>query len=139
MEIFRGHDVPWPARRATASWALLALLTAVGLFFWSRQMDDVARSPVPGTIEVVSATWGGNCGALKDNVLQYVWSACSGQQECDYIFDWGELGNPAPQCAKQFHVDWRCGPNLPLMTLASASEPRQDAVFQMACGSQEGH
>jgi len=60
-------------------------------------------------IEVVSATYGQNCGAPAGNVTSHVAQACSGAtSKCDYRIDVNTLGDPKRGCAKAFEVQYQC-------------------------------
>lgn len=61
-----------------------------------------------GTISVLSATYGGNCGAPAGNVTSFLTSACNGLASCDYAVHYQTLGDPAYGCQKDFAVQWSC-------------------------------
>lgn len=67
----------------------------------------VYSSAVP--IEVVSATYGKNCGVSSGNVTHYVSSACDGKASCSYNVNHKNIGDPANGCAKDFIVRYTCG------------------------------
>ena len=99
----------WPERHLSTVWGCLAILTVAGLLGWGNSLTRIAvAEAADGTIDVVSASFGANCGASKDNALQFVRSACAGKQQCTYSFDWREIGNPAKTCYKEFQVEWKC-------------------------------
>ena len=58
---------------------------------------------------VLSATYGGNCGAGIGNVTRVVDSFCAGRSGCAFQIKAEELGDPAPGCAKDFVAVWTCG------------------------------
>ena len=64
-------------------------------------------------IYVVSATYGGNCGAPRGNVTFAVAEACNGRRVCPYAVDFRVLGDPARGCPKDFTVRWVCGDGEP--------------------------
>lgn len=70
-------------------------------------------APMPpiggGTIQVISATYGANCGAAANNVVNYIANECNGRQQCDYVVDYTKIGDPAPGCQKTYDVTWNCG------------------------------
>ena len=73
-----------------------------------------ASSPaVAGSIyiKVVSGTYGRNCNTKPGNSTDLVAKACDGHSTCDFIIDPAALGDPAPNCSKDFAVEWKCGGN----------------------------
>jgi hypothetical protein len=66
--------------------------------------------PAHGRLQVLSATYGGNCGAGAGNATSAVNSSCGGRPGvCAYQIKVEELGDPSPGCAKDFVVVWTCG------------------------------
>src|SRR5499433_822390 len=49
-------------------------------------------------ILVVSATYGGNCGARPGNVTDALADACTGRRVCEYSIRHQILGDPVPGC-----------------------------------------
>ena len=71
--------------------------------------DDGSSSPSP-LINVRWATYGGEtCEQERGNVTSFIASACSGESTCNYLVDRTIIGDPAPGCAKDFRVRWKCG------------------------------
>jgi hypothetical protein len=76
--------------------------------------DDVymALQPAGGTgggsISVVEATYGTNCGAPRGNATEPVKLDCDGRSFCVYRVRVDELGDPAPGRPKDFTVAWTC-------------------------------
>lgn|GEM_PF-1765040 len=62
-----------------------------------------------GTIHIVAATYGRNCGIAHGNVTAPLRKACEEQADCDYSVNYQILGDPAVGCAKDFIVEWQCG------------------------------
>jgi hypothetical protein len=62
-----------------------------------------------GRITVVSATYGGNCGAPEGNMTRRLGQACNGKARCDYVIDYTVIGDPRPMCGKTYVAEWRCG------------------------------
>jgi hypothetical protein len=69
-------------------------------------------------LQVLSATYGGSCGATAGNVTAPVKAACERLAGCTFLINVAELGDPAPGCAKDFEAVWTCG----------GGEPRRAAV-----------
>jgi hypothetical protein len=124
----------WPERHLSTSWGFLAILTIAGFWGWANSLTSIAvAEPAEGTISVVSASFGTNCGASKDNALQYVRSACTGKRQCTYSFDWREIGNPARTCAKQFQVEWTCSRSGSILSLRLPPDPLQGTPVSLDC------
>jgi hypothetical protein len=85
----------------------------------------------PG-IRVLSATYGENCGATVGNSTYDVINDCSGQMSCNYVVDYTHLGDPAPGCAKQFTLKFRCG-NGGVRSLTLAAEAGLGSVAPLSC------
>lgn len=99
----------WPERHILSLSFALAALVGAGFAGWAHQIRTVAvEPPPPGTIDVVSATFGENCGVPHDNAVQWVRSACVGLKRCNFEFNWFLIGFPAPLCAKDFRIEWKC-------------------------------
>ena len=60
-------------------------------------------------LDVLSATYGGNCSGRVGNVTPIVNAFCAGQGDCIFRIKVEELGDPAPGCAKDFVAVWTCG------------------------------
>lgn len=60
-------------------------------------------------IKVVSGTYGRNCNAKAGNATVQVAKACDGHSSCDFVIDTATLEDPAPNCSKDFAVEWKCG------------------------------
>jgi hypothetical protein len=129
----RAAELAWPERHVVASCVFLSILTIVGFWGWAHSLTSVAvAEPAEGTINVMSASFGANCGAPNDNVLQYVRSACSGKQECTYVFDWREIGDPTGTCSKEFQVEWKCSQGGPIESRV-VPDPAQGASVPLTC------
>jgi uncharacterized membrane protein len=86
-----------------------------------------------GQIEVVQATYGSNCGAGFGNATRDVADACNGTQSCAYHVDVGRLGDPAPGCAKEFLVDYRCAGGQPSKHVTVPAEAGLGRTAALAC------
>jgi hypothetical protein len=82
-------------------------------------------------LRFVSATWGGSCGAPTD-VLAHVRARCENQRSCSYLVDPAALGDPAPACAEDYVVRWRCAFSGPIFESRVAS-PAAGASIPMTC------
>jgi hypothetical protein len=68
------------------------------------------------SIKIVSATYGGNCGAKTGNATKHIALKCGGKEYCDYIINYRLLGDPVPGCVKDYVVNWTCGIYKDIMT-----------------------
>jgi hypothetical protein len=64
-------------------------------------------------IEVIEATYGRNCAndsrpILTGNVTTFVGRACNQEDRCRYSVNVQVYGDPAPLCAKDFSIRYRC-------------------------------
>ena len=60
-------------------------------------------------MQIVSATYGLNCGAPQGNATSQITNACSrASTKCDYVIDVNALGDPKFGCAKTFEVQYQC-------------------------------
>jgi len=62
-----------------------------------------------GAIRVLSATYGGNCGAASGNATAHIASACNGKTDCGYVIDYKVIGDPVVGCSKDYRVEYGCG------------------------------
>jgi hypothetical protein len=59
-------------------------------------------------VNVLSATYGQSCGATHGNVTLHVKTRCDGKANCPYMVDAAQIGDAAPNCAKNFLVLYAC-------------------------------
>jgi hypothetical protein len=62
-----------------------------------------------GHIRVIAATYGRDCGVPYGNVTNHLAEICDGRARCEYIIDFRVIGDPAPNCAKDYFAQWACG------------------------------
>ena len=123
----------WPERHWRGLSLLLVAFTFVSFAVWVWSLEVAIEAPPIGTIHVISASWAENCGAPKGNATQWVKSACAGERECNFVFDWRLLGNPAPTCNKQFSIEWTCSADGPVLKIILPPDPTQDAIAPLSC------
>jgi len=85
-------------------------------------------------IQIVSATYGLNCGATRDNAKAAVAGACDGRRRCEYIVDSHMLGDPAPGCAKTFDAEWACAAGGAHQQKDLPAEAGQGSRLVLSCG-----
>ena len=60
-------------------------------------------------MQIVSATYGLNCGVPQGNATSQITKACSSATtKCDYYIDVNALGDPKQGCMKTFEVQYQC-------------------------------
>jgi hypothetical protein len=64
--------------------------------------------PTDLTINVISATYGANCGARVGNATSDVARHCNQRRECAYQIDMA-LPDDGRVCSADFVSEWRCG------------------------------
>jgi hypothetical protein len=90
--------------------------------------------PGPGAdIRVVSGTYGGSCGAPYGNATSHLLAVCDGKRVCDYIIDYRTLGDPAPNCPKDYVAEWRCGSNPKVFGASVRPEAGTGRVVRLRC------
>jgi hypothetical protein len=86
----------------------------------------------PG-IEIIEATYGGNCGAKAGNATAKLVGACGSRASCEYRVRVDELGDPAVGCAKDFVVVYRCQRNLEPKRVTLQGEAGLGSVATLTC------
>jgi hypothetical protein len=92
-----------------------------------------APAPPPKGVRLVSATYGGNCGAPAGNVSAVVAAACNGKSTCPYVVDWTVIGDPAYGCGKDFVVQWRCAGSAKTATVRLPGEAGFKKTALISC------
>ena len=84
-------------------------------------------------IHVLSATYGGNCGARIGNATNAIDGACRAKTICDYTVDVEKLGDSAPGCGKSFFVKYQCGGEVAARTAALPGEAGLGGLIHLSC------
>lgn len=84
-------------------------------------------------IKVVTATYGNNCGAKPGNATAQVSRACDGQTLCEYKIDPAALGDTAPDCAKNFTAEWKCGAGAMVYAVSVPAGAGRGELLRLAC------
>jgi len=84
-------------------------------------------------VQVVSATYGGNCKAPQGNVTNFLVAACDAKESCSYRIDFAVLGDPAPGCSKDFVATWKCGLGTEVFTATADAEAGIGATVMLWC------
>jgi tetratricopeptide (TPR) repeat protein len=70
---------------------------------------QIERAKAPGTILVVSATYGLVCGSPKGNDTGNLSNQCNGRVDCPYrVSNTRPGGDPTPGCSKDYAVQYHC-------------------------------
>ena len=101
----RGARRPALVASIAALPALAALLCLAAQGYMIKGSDQVVAG-----VSLISATYGGNCGARRGNATQALLTACNGKASCDYTVDVAKLGDPAGGCPKDFAAEYACMP-----------------------------
>jgi len=91
------------------------------------------QSPVSSEIEVLTATYGANCGARKDNVTASLGAACNGQQQCNYIIQTSVIGDPAYGCMKDYVAQYRCKGEPQVKMVSAVAEAGNGSEIVLDC------
>ena len=128
------QNTRWVDRNMLALWSVFAVLVAIGFAGWAHNLHELAVvPPADGTIHVVSATFGVNCGADKNNTIQWVRSACSGLKSCDYEHDDRLVGDPVRNCNKRLQIEWTCSANGQTFSVLTPSQPAELSKIPISC------
>jgi peptidoglycan/LPS O-acetylase OafA/YrhL len=84
-------------------------------------------------IDILSATYGQNCGAHTGNATADVHAACGGKSSCSYVVDVTRLGDPANGCQKNFTATYRCAGNPALLTREVPGEAGLGTSLELPC------
>lgn len=91
---------------------------------------------IKSTIKAVIGTYGNNCGAKPGNATAQVARACDGQTLCEYKIDPAALEDPAPDCAKNFTVEWKCGTGATVYAVSMPADAVRGEPLRLACSVQ---
>jgi peptidoglycan/LPS O-acetylase OafA/YrhL len=100
---------------------------------WTRTTYDETRQPSDGTIDVISATYGANCVAIRNNAWTSLRRNCNGRTACDYTVKVAILGDPASGCSKDFRAEWRCTADGPAHVVTLPAEAGMGSVARLGC------
>jgi hypothetical protein len=95
-------------------------------------VECVDEAPRTGVIAVRSATYGRSCGSGPGNRTAAVAEACNGKVSCTVLVD-KSLGDPAPNCAKDFFAEYRCANAGPLYTAEHPPVDGENYAVELGC------
>jgi TonB family protein len=113
--------------------AKLALLTPPFPSANTAQLERAPRAASSAeTIAVRSGTYGSICGQPKGNETKHLAQVCDGKRGCDYTVDHSVIGDPAPNCRKDYIAEWDCGS----VAYRASAEPEAGlgSVVRLSCG-----
>ena len=84
---------------------------------------------VPGSIYITGATYGGNCGARRGNLMREMIDSCAGRDVCTYPVDMRVIGDPRPGCPKDFQVSYVCREGTPERSVSLNPEASGQSLF----------
>ncbi len=90
-------------------------------------------SGMGGDIDVLHATYGGNCGASKGNVTSHLVNACNNTNRCEYKVDYKVIGDPAPRCGKTYEAEYRCRSRNETRKVSAPAEAGLGSVVLLDC------
>jgi len=111
---------------------VLLALTLLSLGFCAGRMSVFKIEP-ENRIRVSSATYGKSCDAVNGNVTEPLSASCNGRDKCHYRIDVNLLGDPAPQCGKDFEAVWTCGSNSEPNRLHVSAEAGLGKIALLSC------
>lgn len=118
-EMLRKREHPW-FRFSRLVPQLPAATTALRTKPWGVAPEFPWRAPPPdGTVNIVEATFGGNCRNhipkpparnhfREGNATEVMREACVGMPSCAFRIDYSSIPDPANGCEKDFVVRYRC-------------------------------
>ena len=95
------------------------------------------REKVPGTILVVSATYGPACGAPTGNDTGNLVNQCNGRLQCSYrVSNSRPGGDPAQGCSKDYAAQYRCSNDqTKLRQVSHAVDKNEGYIVLLDCTS----
>ena len=88
-------------------------------------------------IQVVSATYGANCGAPAGNATTDFKAQCQDDDACRYVVDVTVLGDPKQGCKKDFQASWTCGRKSEVHNAGLAAEAGFWGKVPISCAASE--
>ena len=112
--------------------------TALRRKSWGTVPEFAWRQRAPqGTLDVVSASYGGNCRGHMAALLErldgsyataLVEKECRGKKVCTFNVNADLLDDPNPACAKGFSVTYRCAPDEPPVTATIGADAAGSSI-----------
>lgn len=113
----------------------LAMATPGGAMPADKPGANEKMENVKSTIRVVTGTYGGNCGAKSGNATTQVARVCDGQAVCQYQIDMAAPEDAAPNCAKVFTAEWKCGNAATVYAVTVPAGAMQGENLRLSCSA----
>jgi len=111
----------------------LAMATTGGALPADKTGANEKTENAKSAIRVVTGTYGRNCGAKPGNATTQVARACDGQAVCQYKIDSATLEDAAPNCAKDFTAEWKCGTAATVYAVTMPAGAMPGEQLRLAC------
>lgn len=98
----------------------------------------VARPGRGGVIQIVSGTYGQNCGVRRGNKTAHLRRTCQGRSSCVYTIDYRVIGDPRRGCGKNYVAEWRCSGSTNLRRAVVGPEAGYRKKLTLTCGPRFG-
>ncbi len=86
-------------------------------------------------LQILSASFGANCGVMQGNATNDVFNSCRDPNYCSYQVSLQRLGDPAYGCRKDFRVQYSCNRMQPQEVYLPGPAEGQTAVISCAGNS----
>ena len=115
---------------------LIAPITlALGAFAaYATLSGEYANDNPQKGVRVLSATYGGNCGAAAGNASAGIRRECNGKSSCSYRVNVMIIGEPAAGCSKDFTVKYECVSTQNILETKVPAEAGLGGVATLSCG-----
>jgi hypothetical protein len=113
----------------------LAMATPGGAVPADRSGATGKTENITSAIRVVTGTYGSNCGARHGNATAPVARACDGLTVCQYKIDTATLEDAAPNCAKDFTAEWKCGAASTVYAVTVPAAAMQGENLRLSCSA----
>ena len=114
----------------------LAMATPGGAMPTDKVSAGEKTENIKATIKVVTGSYGNNCGAKPGNATAQVSRACDGQTLCEYKIDPAGLEDSAPDCARNFTAEWKCGAGATVYAVSMPAGVVRGEPLRLACSTQ---
>ncbi|MDH3309277.1 MAG: hypothetical protein OEM48_03745 [Gammaproteobacteria bacterium] len=135
-----GQSLSAPARHPDNSRGNNLLRVAVtsqtGIVAMEQPAAGTRPEGLKSVVKVVMGTFGASCGAKPGNATAQVARACDGLALCDFTIVPVLLGDPFPNCAKNFSAEWICGAGGAVYTVSLPAHASPGGPIRLACSTQ---
>ncbi|RKP46514.1 hypothetical protein D7S89_16910 [Trinickia fusca] len=100
-------------------------------------VQAVAPEADTQTINIVSGTYGENCGVPRGNATQSLARRCDGRRTCDYVLNDAFGDGDTAACRRGFLAEWRCG-KTEFHTAALSAGAKPGDTLVLSCVRENG-